>query len=148
MIERHTFKALINSIVEIEKGIASLEKALSCHFDQNWMTDAPSNLIRAITDGFFDTLPEAGTLEYRQSETIEEFLYHFIYMEDCGNDSEHCKANLVKISNNSGEEKSLSCTNLDELYNVIRHYLVRDDINFHFNYCHSHKLDDEIQEVV
>lgn len=147
MIERHTFKALLTSIVEIEIGITALEKTLNCHFDQNWMTDAPSGIIRAIAEGFFDKI-DINSLEEDQADTIEELLYHFIYMEDCGNDSEHCKVNLVKISNNSGEEKSLSCTNLDELYGVICTYLARDDLNFHFNYCHSYKQDDAIQEVV
>ena len=147
MMERHTFKALITSVVEIEKGINALESALNCHFDGNWLTEAPCNIIKAIAEGFFEKSPAERSIEDCQSETIEELLYHFIYMEDCGNDSEHCRERLVRVSNNE-EEKPLSCTNIDELYTIICTYLKRDDLNFHFNYCHSHKLDDEIQEVI
>ena len=146
MIERHTFKKLISSVVEIETGITALEKTLACQFDNNWMTKAPEAIIRAIAEGFFERV-DVGSLEEDQADTIEELLYHFIYMEDCGNDSEHCREKLVRISNNE-EEKALSCTSVDELYGVIRTYLDRPDINFHFNYCHSHKIDDEIEEVI
>ena len=65
-------------------------------------------------------------------------------MEGCGNDSEHCREKLVRISNDV-EEKALSCTNIDELYGVIRTYIERQDINFHFNYCHSYKDEEELK---
>ena len=147
MIERHTFKQLIETVVIMEAGIEAFEKAVNCHIDDNWMTNGTSKIIRAITEGFFSDIPVKRRLEEQQAETIEELLYHFIYMEDCGNDYEHCREKLVRISNNE-EEKALSCTTVDELYGVICTYLDRPDINFHFNYCHSHKIDDEIKEVV
>ena len=143
MIERHTFKQLIETVVIMEAGIEAFEKAVNCHIDDNWMTNGTSNVIRAIAEGFFSDTPVKRSLEEQQAETIEELLYHFIYMEDCGNDSEHCREKLVRISNNE-EEKPLSCTNIDELYGVIRTYLDRPDINFHFNYCHSYK-DEELK---
>jgi hypothetical protein len=65
-------------------------------------------------------------------------------MEDCGNDSEHCREKLVRISNDA-EEKALSCTTVDELYGVIRTYIERQDINFHFNYCHSYRDEEELK---
>jgi hypothetical protein len=142
MIKRHTFKALIDTVVAIEKGISELEDTLCVCFDKNWMTDAPFNIIRAIAEGFFDKIA-INSVEDAQADTIEELLYHFIYMEDCGNDSEHCREKLVRVSNDIGEEKAISCTNIDELYSVICTYLERQDINFHFNFCHSHKLDDD-----
>jgi hypothetical protein len=147
MIERHTFKKLISSVVEIEAGIAALEKTLACQFDNNWMTKAPEAIIRTIAEGFFEKV-DVGSLEEDQADTIEELLYHFIYMEDCGNDSVHCREKLVRVSNDKGEESPLSCTTVDELYGVIRTYLERQDINFNFNFCHSHKLDDDIKEAV
>ncbi len=143
MIEKHTFKALIETVVLMEKGIKDLERALRCQFDQNWVTEAPDNIIRAITEGFFDSPIKDRTLEYQQSETIEELLYHFIYMEDCGNDSKHCREKLVRVSNANGEEKAIPCTCIEELYGVIRTYLERTDIHFSFNYCHSHSMDDK-----
>ena len=147
MISRHTFKQLIETVAIMEAGIEAFEKAVNCHIDDNWMTNGTSNIIRAIALGFFDDIPVKRSLEEQQADTIEELLYHFIYMEDCGNDSEHCREKLVRISNDE-EEKALSCTNIDELYGVIRTYLDRQDINFHFNYCHSHRQDDELKEVV
>jgi hypothetical protein len=146
MILRHTFKKLIETVVMMEAGIDTFEKAVNCHIDDNWMTNGTSNIIRAIAEGFFEKI-DINSLEEDQADTIEELLYHFIYMEDCGNESEHCREKLVRISNDE-EEKALSCTNIDELYGVIRTYLDRQDINFHFNYCHSHKQDDELKEVV
>jgi hypothetical protein len=146
MILRHTFKKLIETVVMLEAGIDTFEKAVNCHIDDNWMTNGTSNIIRAIAEGFFENI-DINSLEEDQADTIEELLYHFIYMEDCGNESEHCREKLVRISNDE-EEKALSCTNIDELYGVIRTYLDRQDINFHFNYCHSHKQDDELKEVV
>lgn len=148
MIERHTFKKLITTIVEVEKGITKLENTLNCHFDDNWMSKIPCNIITTIAKGFFEYTEDLEYTASAQIETIEELLYHFIYIEGCGNDSEHCKSKLVRMSNDKGEEKSLSCTNIDELYGVICTYLAREDLNFHFNYCHSYKLDDEIQEVM
>ncbi len=142
MIERHTFKKLISSVVEIEAGIVALEKTLACHFDNNWMTKAPEAIIRALAEGFFEKV-DVNSLEEDQADTIEELLYHFIYMEDCGNDSEHCREKLVRVFNDKGEENALSCTTVDELYGVIRTYIERQDINFHFNFCHSHSMDDE-----
>lgn len=147
MIEKHTFKRLISVVVEIEAGIAALEKTLACHFDNNWMTKAPEAIIRAIAEGFFEKI-DVNSLEEDQADTIEELLFHFIYMEDCGNDSEHCREKLVRVSNDKGEENALSCTTIDELYGVIRTYIERQDINFSFNFCHSYKLDDEIREVI
>lgn len=140
MILRHTFKQLIETVVMMEAGIETFEKAVNCHIDDNWMTNGTSNIIRAIALGFFDDIPVNRSLEEQQADTIEELLYHFIYMEDCGNDSEHCREKLVRISNDE-EEKALSCTNIDELYNVIRTYIDRHDISFHFNYCHSYEDD-------
>ena len=144
MIERHTFKQLIETVVIMEAGIEAFEKAVNCHIDDNWMTNGTSKIIRAISEGFFDDIPVKRSLEEDQSEVIEELLYHFIYMEDCGNASEHCREKLVRISNNE-EEKALSCTNIDELYGVIRTYLERQDINFHFNYCHSYRDEEELK---
>ena len=150
MIARQTFKSLINVVVSIEKGITELEDTLRVHFDRNWMTNASCDIITAIANGFFDTdtWNKRGAIEDAQIETIEELLYHFIYMEDCGNDSEHCKTKLVRVSKDNSEETALSCTNLDELFNIILTYLQRDDLNFHFNYCHSHRLDDEVADEV
>lgn len=145
MISRHTFKTLIAVITEMEAGIETFEKAVNCHIDDNWMTNGTSNIIRAIAEGFFDELPVKRSLEDQQSETIEELLYHFIYMEDCGNDSEHCREKLVRVSNDKGEENALSCTTVDELYGVIRTYLDRQDINFNFNYCHSFRDEEELK---
>ena len=145
MISRHTFKTLIAVITEMEAGIETFEKAVNCHIDDNWMTNGTSNIIRAIAEGFFDELPVKRSLEEQQSETIEELLYHFIYMEDCGNDSEHCREKLVRMSNDKGEENALSCTTVDELYGVIRTYLDRQDINFNFNYCHSFRDEEELK---
>lgn len=145
MISRHTFKTLIAVITEMEAGIETFEKAVNCHIDDNWMTNGTSNIIRAIAEGFFDELPVKRSLEDQQSETIEELLYHFIYMEDCGNDSEHCREKLVRVSNDKGEENALSCTTVDELYGVIRTYLDRQDISFNFNYCHSFRDEEELK---
>jgi hypothetical protein len=144
MIARHTFKQLIETVVVMEAGIEAFEKAVNCHIDDNWMTNGTSNIIRAIALGFFEDIPVERSLDEQQADTIEELLYHFIYMEDCGNDSEHCREKLVRISNDK-EEKALSCTNIDELYGVIRTYLDRQDINFHFNYCHSIRDEEELK---
>lgn len=65
-------------------------------------------------------------------------------MEDCGNDSEHCKCKLVVINEGKDDEHYVSCTNLDELYNVICLYIENTTCDFTFNYCHSHRLDDEL----
>ena len=80
MLERHTFKTLLETIVHNEVGIQAFENAVGCLIDDNWMTRSSSSIIKALSDGFFDKVPEAGTLEYRRSETIEELLYHFIYI--------------------------------------------------------------------
>ena len=146
MIERHTFKQLIETVVMIEAGIEKFEVAVNCPMDDNWMTAAPCRIITAIALGFFDDIPGKRSLEEQQAGTLEELLYHFIYMEDCGNESEHCREKLVRISNDN-EEKALSCTNIDELYGVIRTYLDRQDINFHFNYCHSIREDEELKDA-
>ena len=146
MIERHTFKALINTIVEIENGIEKIEGALNCHFDKNWCTEAPVMIIRAIAEGFFDKVIP-NTLEKAQADTIEELLYHFIYMEACGNDSKHCKSKLVIIYEGTEAQNSIPCTNLEELYDVIDLYLNSPTVDFTFNFCHSHKLDDKVKEV-
>jgi hypothetical protein len=143
MILRHTFKKLIETVVMMEAGIETFEKAVNCHIDDNWMTNGTSNIIRAIAEGFFEKI-DINSLEEDQADTIEELLYHFIYMEDCGNESEHCREKLVRISNDA-EEKALSCTTVDELYGVIRTYIERQDINFHFNYCHSYKDEEELK---
>lgn len=148
MISRHTFKTLIAVITEMEAGIEAFEKAVNCHIDGNWMTNGTSNIIRAVAEGFFDIPPVKRSLEEQQSETIEELLYHFIYMEDCGNDSEHCKSKLIIVNEGKEDQHSVPCTNLDELYNAINIYLSSPAVDFTFNYCHSHKLDDEIKEVV
>lgn len=147
MISKHTFKTLIAVITEMESGIEAFGKAVNCQIEDNWMTNGISNIIRAIAEGFFEELPVRRSLEEQQSETIEELLYHFIYMEDCGNDSEHCRERLVRVSNDKGEENALSCTNIDELYGVICTYLDRQDINFHFNYCHSCRDEEELKDA-
>ena len=147
MIERHTFKALITTVASIEAGIEAFEKAVNCHIDDNWMTDAPCKIIRAISEGFFEkVLP--NTLEEDQADAIEELLYHFIYMEDCGNDSEHCKSKLIVIDEGKESQHSIPCTNIDELYTAIEIYLNTPTVDFTFNFCHSHRLDDELKEVV
>lgn len=136
MVKRHTFKQLLETVAYIEEGIFKLESALNCHFDQNWCTETPSKIIRAISEGFFAEV-DANSLAKKQADTIEELLYHFIYMEDCGNDSEYCRSKLVIVDEGKESQHSVPCTNIDELYDIICTYLVREDLNFHFNYCHS-----------
>ena len=143
MLERHTFKALIETIVAMEHGIQELEHALKCHFDSNWMTAAPEHLIHTIANSFFGR--DTSLLEDCQAETIEELLYHFIYMEDCGNLSEHCKSKLVIVDEGKSTEHCVPCTSLDELYNVIQIYLNSPTCDFTFNYCHSYRLDEEVK---
>lgn len=139
-MERHTFKTLIEVITSIEHGIRELEQVLKCQFDRNWMTSAPEQLIHAIVNSFFNE--DTSLQEDCQAETIEELLYHFIYMEDCGNTSEHCRQRLVIVDEGKSTEHCIPCTNLDELYNVIQIYLDSPTCDFTFNYCHSHQLDD------
>lgn len=147
MIKRHTFKQLIETVAVMEAGIEAFEKVVNCHIDDNWMTNGTSNIIRAIAEGFFEELPVKRSLEEQQSETIEELLYHFIYMEDCGNESEHCKSKLVVINEGKEDQHSVPCTNLDELYNVIILYLEHTDCDFTFNYCHSTQEDEELKDA-
>ena len=144
MIERHTFKQLIDTIVIMEAGIEAFEKAVNCHIDDNWMTRGASNIIRAIAEGFFEKIA-INSLEEEQADTIEELIYHFIYMENCGNDSEHCKSKLVIIDEGKESQHSIPCTNINELYNVIDIYLNTPTVDFTFNYCHSHKQDDSLK---
>lgn len=146
MIERHTFKKLISSVVEIEAGIAALEKTLACQFDNNWMIRAPETIIRAIAEGFLEKV-DVNSLEEDQADIIEELLYHFIYMEDCGNESEHCKYKLVIVNEGKEDQHSVPCTNLDELYNVIILYLENTDCDFTFNYCHATQEDKELKDA-
>ena len=143
MIERHTFKQLIDTIVIIEAGIEAFEKAVNCHIDNNWMTQGASNIIRAIAEGFFEKI-DVNSLEEEQADTIEELLYHFIYMEACGNDSEHCKSKLVIIDEGKESQHSIPCTNINELYNVIEIYLNTPTVDFTFNYCHSYKDEEAV----
>lgn len=147
MISRHTFKTLIAVIIEVEAGIEAFGKAVNCQIDDNWMTNGISNIIRAIAKGFFEELPVRRSLEEQQSETIEELLYHFIYMEDCGNESEHCKSKLVIVNEGKEDQHSISCTNLDELYNVIILYVEHTECDFTFNYCHSAQEDKELKDA-
>ena len=139
MIERHTFKKLINTIVDVEKGITALETTLNCHFDDNWLVNIPSNIIEAIAKGFFEYSKDLESAAGSQIETIEELLYHFIYMEDCGNNSEHCMSKLVIVDEGKESQHSLPCTNIDELYNAIIIYITSTTVDFSFNYCHSYK---------
>lgn len=139
MIERHTFKELITAVTTLDSGIVKLEDALGAHFDSNNFTKAQELVIHAIAEGFQET----ANINYDQVDIVEELLYHFIFMEDCGNDSEHCKSKLVIVNEGKEDAHSVPCTNVDELYNVITLFIERLDIDFSFNYCHSHKLDDE-----
>ena len=41
MIERHTFRQLIETVAMIEAGIEKFEAAVNCHLDDNWMVNAP-----------------------------------------------------------------------------------------------------------
>ena len=150
MIEKHTFKQLIETIVIIEAGIEKFEEAVNCYFDDNWMTKAPCKIITALAEGFFENYTlekEKGhhSIVDSKLEMIEELLYHFIYMEDCGNESEHCKSKLVIVDQGEDTESALPCTCIDELYNVIQMYTERMDLNFSINYCHSHRDDKELK---
>ena len=143
MIARHTFKQLIETVAVMEAGIEAFEKAVNCHIDDNWMTNGTSQIIRAIAEGFFEEPPFERSLEDCQSETIEELLYHFIYMEDCGNDSEHCRSKLIIMDEGKESQQSIPCTNLDELYSAIELYLNTPRADFTFNYCHSCKDEED-----
>jgi hypothetical protein len=52
----------------------------------------------------------------------------------------------VRVSNDCNEETALPCTSIDELYTIICTYLAREDLNFHFNYCHSCR-DEELKDA-
>ena len=145
MIARHSFKNLIEVVQIQETGIDNLERSLNCYMDNNWMTQVPNKLIRTIAESFFsEVVPNSK--EDLMSNTIEGLLYHFIYMEDCGNDSEHCKTKLVTVNEGKEDQHSVSCTNLDELYNVITSYIEHTDCDFTFNFCHSYHLDEELKD--
>ena len=141
MIARHTFKKLIESIMKIERGISKIEDALEIHIDQNWLLDSEQIMIRAIAEGFYDDVDANET----QIDTIEELLYHVFFMEDFGNDSEHCKNKLIIVDEGKDTQHSISCTNIDELYNAICIYVENITTDFTFNYCHSYHLDEEVK---
>lgn len=141
MIERHTFKELINTILVSEDCIKKLEDLLEVNFEGGPLVRNNEHIIHAIAEGF----QTFGKINDFQVETVEELLYHFIYMEDCGNDSEHCKSKLVIINEGKEDQHPVPCTTLDELYNVITLYIENTDCDFTFNYCHSYHLDDELK---
>ena len=141
MIERHTFKELIGTIVVSEEYIKKLEELLVVNFEGGPFVRNNEHIIHAIAEGF----QTFGEINDFQVETVEELLCHFIYMEDCGNDSEHCKSKLVIVNEGKEDQHSVPCTNLDELYNVITLYIENTDCDFTFNYCHSYRLDDELK---
>lgn len=150
MIERHTFRQLIETIAMIEAGIEKFEAAVNCHIDDNWMVNAPCRIITAIAEGFFENYTlekEKGhhSIVDSKLKTIEELLYHFIYMEDYGNESEHCKSKLVVVDQGEDTEKALPCTCIDELYDIIQTYINDMSLNFSFNYCHSYREDKELK---
>lgn len=138
MIERHTFKELISTVVMYEDYIAKIEKLLDIQFANGPIVQTCEHIIHALAEGF----QQNDKINDIQVETVEELLYHFIYMEDCGNTSEHCKSKLVIINEGKEDQHSMSCTNLDELYNVIALYVEDTDCDFTFNYCHSHYTDE------
>lgn len=78
MIARHTFKALISAVVDIEDGIAKFESAINCHLDDNWMTKASCSIIRTISEGFFDTV-EINSDEESFADIIGAYLSFCIY---------------------------------------------------------------------
>ena len=141
MIERHTFKELIRNVLYMERNIEEVEKVFKCHFDENWMTQIPCRLIHIIAEGFQPT----NNINDFQVDTVEELLYHFIYMEDCGNESDHCKSKLVIINEGKEDEQPVSCTNVDELYNVITLYVNDIGNDFTFNYCHCTQEDKDLK---
>ena len=141
MIERHTFKELITTIVVTEDCLTKLEDLLGVNFEGGPFVRNNERTIHAIAEGF----QIFGNINDFQVETVEELLYHFIYMEDCGNDSEHCKSKLVIVNEGKEDQHSVPCTNLDELYDVICSYIENINCDFTFNYCHSHHIDDEIK---
>ena len=141
MIERHTFKELIGTIVASEDCLNKLEELLAVNFDGSPFVRNNEHIIHAIAEGF----QTFGEINDFQVEIVEELLYHFIYMEDCGNDSEHCKSKLVIVNEGKEDQHSVPCTNLDELYNVITLYIENTDCDFTFNYCHSYRIEDELK---
>lgn len=143
MIERHTFKELIENVVTSDALLSKLEKLLGVQFDSGIVTNSIERTIHAIAEGF----QPYGEINDFQVETINELLYHFIYMEDCGNESEHCKSKLVIINEGKEDQHSVPCTNLDELYNVIILYLENTDCDFTFNYCHATQEDEELKDA-
>lgn len=143
MIERHTFKELIENVVTSDAFLSKLEQLLGVQFDSGVVTNGIERTIHAIAEGF----QTYGEINDFQVETVEELLYHFIYMEDCGNESEHCRSKLVIVNEGKEDQHSVPCTNLDELYNVIILYLENTDCDFTFNYCHATQEDKELKDA-
>lgn len=141
MIERHTFKELVKSIMILEDGIKGVEKLFNQHLDDCWLLEAERHIIHAIAEGF-----QSEAINDSQVNIIEELLYHFFFMEEFGNDSEHCRSKLVVVNEGKEDEHCISCTTLDELYNVICTYLECTHCDFTFNYCHSYHLDEELKD--
>ena len=136
MIERHTFTQMMETVQIIEDGIAKFEEAINTQVDENWMTKAVEKIIHSMADGFTNNGKDASNCDV--VEVIIELLYHFIYMENFGNDSEHCKSKLVIVNEGKDNEEHLSCTNVNELYDVIIRYITDTVSDFSFNYCHSY----------
>lgn len=143
MIEKHTFKALLETVLRIEAGMRNLEDALNIHFEEGWLVETSNQIINAVINGFFP----ADKVDDFLADNINELVYHFIYMEDGGNNSKHCKSELVLVNKDMLDERRLSCTNLDELYDVICTFINEKDSKFSFNYCHSYKEDELEKET-
>ena len=140
MITKTLFKSLILTVNKLETGISATEEALGCYMDSNWLTDSVSELLQAVTLGFFEGQPETRT-EKLQLDTIEELIYYFIYTEHCGDNSDYCKSKLVTVSEDKKDFQPISCTSLEELYDVIVLYLTRLDLNFTFSYRSANEAD-------
>ena len=122
MIEKHTFKDILNSLEYYSCGVDQLEQSLGVTFDNSFITNIMDNMLCALAYAFF-TKEEIDDLENQvRIETVKDMLYYFAFTGEFGLKIDKLQRLYVENENKSNERAFDACT-AEQLYTVINRYL-------------------------
>ena len=122
MLDKRTFKDIINTLGYFTSGMEELEETLKVTFDNNFMTHTLDNILDTVGKSFFREDQLEDLENQPMIETVIDIIYHYAFRGDFGLKTGELQRLYVEDEGLSTEE-AFNAFNAEELYDIIVRYL-------------------------
>lgn len=122
MLDKRTFKDIINTLSYFTSGMEELEETLKVTFDNNFMTHTLDSILDTVGKSFFRDDQLEDLENQPMIETVIDIIYHYAFRGEFGLKTGELQRLYVEDEGLKTEE-AFNAFNAEELYDIIVRYL-------------------------